>query len=41
MLQIASKKALSAIDHQGKTLNTKFQKFEHKMLFFGFLMILN
>jgi hypothetical protein len=40
-LQIASKKTLSAVDHQGKTFNTNIAKFKSKMLFFGFLMILN
>ncbi len=41
-LQIARKKILSAMDHQGNTLNTLIlPKFKPKMLFFGFLMILN
>ncbi len=40
-LQIASKKTLSAIDHQGKTINTNIAKDQAQMLFFGFLMILN
>ena len=40
-LQIASKKTLSAIDHQGKTINTNIAEVQVKMLFFGFLMILN
>jgi hypothetical protein len=40
-LQIASKKTLSAIDHQAKPSILILTKFKPKMLFFGFLMILN
>jgi hypothetical protein len=40
-LQIASKKTLSAIDHQGKTINTNIAKVQAQNVVFGFLMILN
>ncbi len=40
-LQIASKKILSAIDHQGKTINTNIAEVQAQNAFFGFLMILN
>jgi hypothetical protein len=40
-LQIASRKTLSAIDHQGKPSILILPKFKPKMSFFGFLMILN
>ncbi len=40
-LQIASKKTLSAIDHQGKTINTNIAKVQAQTVVFGFLMILN
>ncbi len=40
-LQIASKKTLSAIDHQGKPSIIILPKFKPKMLIFGFLMKLN
>jgi hypothetical protein len=40
-LQIASKKPLSAIDHQGKTINTNIAKVQAQNVVFGFLMILN
>jgi hypothetical protein len=41
-LQIASKKTLFAIDHQGKTINTSIAKVQaQNVVFFGFLMILN
>ena len=40
-LQIASKKTLSAIDHQGKTINTNIAEVQAQSVVFGFLMILN
>ncbi len=40
-LQIASKKTLSAIDHQGKPSILIFLMFKPKMMFYGFLMVLN
>ncbi len=40
-LQIASKKTLSAIEHQCSTLNTNIAKVQAQNVFFGFLMILN
>jgi hypothetical protein len=40
-LQLASKNTLSAIDHQGNTLNTNIAKVQAQNDFFGFLMILN
>ncbi len=40
-LQIASKKTLSAIDHQGETINTNIAKVQAQDVFFDFLMILN
>jgi hypothetical protein len=40
-LQIASKKTLSAIDHQGKTINTNIAKVQAQNVVFGFFMILN
>ncbi len=40
-LQIASKKTLSAIDHQAKPSILILPNFMPKMLFFGLLMILN
>ncbi len=40
-LQIASKKPLSAIDHQGNILNTNIAKVQAQNVVFGFLMILN
>ena len=40
-LQIASKKTLSAIDHQSKTINTNIAKVQAQNVVFGFLMILN
>jgi hypothetical protein len=33
-LQIASKKTLSAIDHQGKTINTNIAKVQGQNVFF-------
>jgi hypothetical protein len=38
-LQIASKKTLSAIDHQGKTIKTNIAKVQAQILFFGFLIL--
>jgi hypothetical protein len=40
-LQIASKITLSAIDHQGNTINTNIANFQAQNVVFGFLMILN
>ncbi len=40
-LQITSKNILSAIDHQGKTINTNIAKVQALNVVFGFLMILN
>jgi hypothetical protein len=40
-LQIASKKTLSTMDHQGKTINTNIAKVEAQNVVFGFLIILN
>ncbi len=40
-LLIASKNTLSAIDHQGKTINTNIAEVQAQILFFGLLMILN
>ncbi len=41
-LQIASKKTLSAIDHQGKTINTNIAEVQAKnVVFWLLLMILN
>jgi hypothetical protein len=40
-LQIASKKTLSAIDHQGKIINANIAKVQAQNVIFGFLMILN
>jgi hypothetical protein len=40
-LQIASKKNLSAIDHQGKTINTNIAKVQAQNVVFGILMILS
>ncbi len=40
-LQIASKKTLSAIDRQGKTIKTNIAKVQAQNVVFGFLMILN
>ena len=40
-LQIASKEPLSAIDHQGKTINTNIAKVQAQNVVFWLLMILN
>jgi hypothetical protein len=40
-LQIASKKTLSAIHHQGKTINTNIAEVQAQNVVFGSLMILN
>jgi hypothetical protein len=40
-LQTASKKTLSAIDHQDKTINTNIAEVQAQNIVFGFLMILN
>jgi hypothetical protein len=39
--QIASKNSLSAIDHQGKTINTNIAKVQAQNVVFGLLMTLN
>jgi hypothetical protein len=40
-LQIARKKTLSAMDHQGKTINTNIAEVQAQNVVFCFLMILN
>jgi hypothetical protein len=40
-LQIASKNTISAIDHQGETINTNIAEVQAQNVVFGLLMMLN